>query len=359
MLFGGSAASWSGRKGEKAWTLRMIQFRSIRDMNTALVRALPWIPRDLDLIVGIPRSGMLAANLLSMYLNLPFTDLDGLLEKRVIQCGTSRKQSGLPPDQLFERARRVLVIDDCVGHGIQMRAVRARLAAAELPYEILYAAVYVSPEGLPLVDIAIEEISHQLPEGYFFSWNVMHHPYLSHCCMDIDGVLCRDPKPAEDTEGEEYDSFLSNSRPLYLPTVEIGWLVTGRLEKYRKLTEEWLQRHGVRYRELLMLNLPNARARREAGGAGPFKADTYSKTGASLFIESDPQEAAIIAKRSGKGVLCVAQEKMIYPDLGNRLPMLMRRPLASVLGRVVRRGSNRLVTLFRRHQNQQFIRKAY
>ena len=36
--------------------------------------------KNVDLVVGIPRSGMLPANLIAMYLNKPFTDINSFLE---------------------------------------------------------------------------------------------------------------------------------------------------------------------------------------------------------------------------------------------------------------------------------------
>lgn len=51
--------------------------------------------------------------------------------------------------------------------------------------------------------------------------------------MDIDGVLCADPTPEENDDGEKYRHFLLNTPPLFIPKVTIGTLVTSRLEKYR------------------------------------------------------------------------------------------------------------------------------
>ena len=53
------------------------------------------------------------------------------------------------------------------------------------------------------------------------------------------GLKCVSGKPIVNSismkEGEE--KFLAEARPLLGPTRKIGWLLTSRLEKYRKLTE--------------------------------------------------------------------------------------------------------------------------
>ena len=46
---------------------------------------------------------------------------------------------------------------------------------------------------------------------------------------------------------------------------EINTIVTSRLEKYREPTEKWLKDHGVKYKQLIMLDLPSAEERRKQG----------------------------------------------------------------------------------------------
>ena len=80
-----------------------------------------------------------------------------------------------------------------------------------------------------------------------FEWNLMHGTVLANSCVDIDGVLCLDPTDEENDDGECYARFLRDTPALLLPTAPVAWLVTSRLEKYRKQTAEWLARHEVRY----------------------------------------------------------------------------------------------------------------
>ena len=47
-----------------------MNYRNIDDLNHCILQHLSILPRDFDLIVGIPRSGMFPANLLALYLNL-------------------------------------------------------------------------------------------------------------------------------------------------------------------------------------------------------------------------------------------------------------------------------------------------
>jgi orotate phosphoribosyltransferase len=103
-----------------------------------------------------------------------------------------------------------------------------------------------------------------------FEWNIMHHAFLERSCIDLDGILCKDPTNDENDDGQNYRHFLINVEPLLRPSVEIGWIVTCRLEKYRKLTEEWLRKHSIKYKNLVMMNLPDKATRVALGNHAPI-----------------------------------------------------------------------------------------
>jgi hypothetical protein len=141
--------------------------------------------------------------------------------------------------------------------------------------------VYVAPGAQKHVDLYCDTVA--LPRC--FEWNLMHHKlFLSHICMDVDGVLCRDPSEDENDDGPRYRRFVTSAQPFYLPTHPVGWLVTSRLEKYRRETVEWLACHGVEYGKLIMMEYPDMKARQAANTYAQFKAATYLKTGAWLFV---------------------------------------------------------------------------
>ena len=49
-------------------------YRSMNDLNQAIVAWTRTLPRSPDLIVGIPRSGLLVANMIALYMNRAMTD---------------------------------------------------------------------------------------------------------------------------------------------------------------------------------------------------------------------------------------------------------------------------------------------
>jgi len=215
-----------------------------------------------------------------------------------------------------------------------MKQVKSRLKSAGLLHQIYYSAVYITPQCFKHVDFWYEIVD--LPR--VFEWNVMHHSILANSCVDIDGVLCRDPTNEENDDGENYIRFLKKVRPLIIPTKSIGWLVTCRLEKYRKFTEEWLEKYNIRYKNLVMMNLPNKEARIASGSHANYKARIYKKFNANLFIESSLNQAREIVRLTGKPAICFETGEMLNPgnlaiahNLGSKFrSKLIRNPFKAI-----------------------------
>ena len=283
----------------------MMEYRSVSDLNASVREWAQTELVDVDLVVGIPRSGLLAANLLCLHLNCPMTDVDGLCNGELLDTG--HRYVGAV--SAVSEAERVLVLDDSVNTGRQMTETRERLDGYDFPFDIEYGAVYISPDGYKYVDLWHEIV----PMPRVFEWNMTHHPNLGSWCVDIDGVLCRDPTERENDDGKRYEAFISEIEPRIIPTQKIGWLVTCRLEKYRDQTEAWLARHGIEYEELVMVDLPSKEARQRAGCHGEYKAAVYEATDASLFVESSVEQALEIVERTGRPVYCFEENRMIQP----------------------------------------------
>lgn len=277
-------------------------------MNAAIVGGLHGLPSDLDLVVGVPRSGLLAANLLSLAANIPMTDLDGFLAGRVFSSGFTKR--GAHVRRSLADMRKILVIDDSINMGAAMRDARARInGTTGTAAQLIFAAVYGSRKIHREVDLVFETV----PQPRMFEWNFMHHILLERSCVDIDGVLCIDPSPEENDDGPAYERFLRTARPLQKPSRRIGCLVTSRLEKYRALTQHWLARNGIQYGRLIMLDLPSKEERQRRSAHAGFKADFYRRSDAVLFIESEYDQAIKIATASEKPVLCTETQEMVLP----------------------------------------------
>ncbi|MBE9044837.1 phosphoribosyltransferase [Pleurocapsales cyanobacterium LEGE 10410] len=290
----------------------MMNFRTYDHMSSVLAKKLSLIPRDVDLIVGIPRSGLIPANILALHLNLPLTDLDGLIAGRMLGKGRTRthaKQKATVGD-----CRKVLVIDDSLRTGTTIATAKQKIEEANISQEIVYAAVYVDLDVDVDVSDLVDIYFDICPVPRMFEWNFMHHKTLKRACIEIDGVLCENPTARENDNGSNYLEFLENAKPLFIPSFPVGCLVTSRLEKYRPQTERWLEKQGIKYGELLMLDLPDSPTQEALKCHAHFKSKIYRQTKSKIFIESKLKQALEIAKYSNKPVICTETRRLVYPN---------------------------------------------
>ena len=313
-----------------------MQYRSSADLNRIIVENHYKIPPDVDLIVGIPRSGMLAANLLALHCNLAFVDLDGFIAGRIFCSGQHRAKIGSRLTSTAE-CRKALIIDDSIQTGKEMSRVRELLEKAGLTEKSIFAAAICQPGKEELVDLFFELV----PAPRVFEWNLMHGHTLPRSCVDIDGVLCVDPTKEQNDDGEKYRDFLKTAQPLRIPAARIGKLVTSRLEKYRGLTEEWLAKYHIQYDELVMMQYATATERQAAKTYASFKANVYANSDKTFFVESSDTLSAEIAKLSGKTVLCVETQCAYSPSGVPHIKQRARDSAAlakSFVGRAVRKS---------------------
>lgn len=278
-------------------------------MSACIRENLYKIPGDIDLVVGVPRSGMLAASIIGLSLNTRITDIEAYLADSLLAPDNTRKP-GKPAIKLPSQAQHVLVVDDSIRTGGSLRTIKDRLCTEDRVQTITFCTVYATLHSAPMVDVFFEVLEN--PRS--FEWNMFHRPLLAQCCVDIDGIICLDPTQDQNDDGAEYLDFLGNAKPLVKPTYLIGHLVTSRLEKYRAETEGWLKKHNIEYGKLHMLDLPDAATRQKMNCHAEFKAGVYrSIKDAVLFLESEPHQADKIANQSGKPALCFKTQKMHQP----------------------------------------------
>ncbi len=282
-----------------------MNYKTYEDLVDCIVKNLYKIPRDIDLIVGIPRSGTMVANILALYLNLPFTDIDNFLAGSILKTGSTRKcQNWI---KTTGDSKHVLIVDDSISSGRAIKEVKDQLKEEKILGKVTYLAVYSLAASCKKVDIYFEICE----QPRMFEWNYMHHWALEYCCMDIDGVICENPSIFQNDDGVHYLEFIKNAPPKFIPTQKIGYLVSCRLEKYRKETEKWLEKYHVEYGELVLVDNITAKERALSFNHADYKAEIYKKTKCFLFFESDYNQALEICQKSGKPVLCVTNRKLI------------------------------------------------
>ena len=288
-----------------------INFKSYEEFHkdiAAWERQLP----EFDAVCGVPRSGLIPAAYIATRRNLRMVDLCRLMHNPVNVIARSPLRSNNPVMRLNRPfGNKLLVVDDTTSdQGVTLSAIRNRLDEFEHDLEVTYAAVYRG------ADSAAADVSYEIvPQPRMFGWNWFRHWNLRQSMVDCDGVLCEDWKSRpEENEDPEFEDHVNNAKPLYIPDNPVQAVVTSRIEKYRKGTERWLKRHGVRYNALIMHPAATPEQRRKMGDHAERKAMTYAKGYKSkktiLFIESDEKQAKRIAQITKKPVLCTDVMRM-------------------------------------------------
>lgn len=305
-----------------------MNYINVNELNNDILNNLYKIPKDVDLIVGIPRSGMIVASLISVYLNKPLCDVESFINKKIYKSGSTKNTS--KSVKSFEEVKKVVIVDDSIATGKSLLEVKDKINKCNFNIKILYLAPYIVDSAKNKCDIYFKIVD--LPRK--FEWNLFHHVDLEHSCVDIDGVLCLDPSDMENDDGTKYEYFLKNAKIKYKPSRKIGYLVTSRLEKYRSLTEEWLKNNDIEYGKLIMMNVASAEERRKLGSHGKYKGEVYKQLkDAILFIESEASQAEEIREISGKSVICVDNNSFFSAKLGikNKIKNSIKKVLKRIL----------------------------
>ena len=288
----------------------MIKYITLSDLSETIRENIWKIPRDIDFIIGVPRSGMIAASIISSYLNVPLIDVDGYVAG-INPYGGSRLTYF---NMLHKKTNKALVIDDTVWNGRSMGEVKIKLSSVK-DVQFTYACVYMEGPGSSAVDFFLEDVrmfTNGFSQLVLYEWNIFQHTetVTLRCLYDIDGVLCVEP-PDERNE-KEYTEYITNPNPLFIPKSRIGGLITYRLESNRSVTEKWLNDNCVRYNELIMFNASTWEERQRSGISPEIhKANFYkSHSNYSLFVESSDYQAKRIFEITGKPAFSVECNKI-------------------------------------------------
>jgi adenine/guanine phosphoribosyltransferase-like PRPP-binding protein len=191
------------------------------------------LPSRIDVVIGIPRSGLIPASMIATSLGCPLTTPDLFAEGRF---WTSRLLEPPSPDSI----RSILLVDDSIDRGSSLEAARRRIEAADGDHRITTLAVVAHhPDAQRLVDL------HHcvLPHPTLFEWNLMHAKTMTTLSASLRGVL---------------------DRPDGVPRYTIDRVLAEGSEADRDATVAWLHERGVRYETLVMLA---GRSEREVLGA--------------------------------------------------------------------------------------------
>jgi len=133
-------------------------------------------------VVGIPRSGLLPASLVSNYLSIPLYSLTN--DSIVKLYSQSDNGGGRMHNYVHDESLPLLVLDDTCFSGHEIRKVKSVLGENN----ILYASVFTTNPGKTNLDFYSKTLSYP----HVLEWNLFDAEPLKNGVLDMDGVLCEE-----------------------------------------------------------------------------------------------------------------------------------------------------------------------
>lgn len=256
---------------------------------------------NFDAICGVPRSGLIPAAHIALRRNIRLVDLSSLLQNPDEAIASAYMRQSNPIVKYKKPfGKKLLIVDDSTSdESVTFNELREKLknTSLDITYGVVYRTSEKSKTDLYLCDVA---------QPRLFEWNIWRNRKLEKTLCDMDGVLCEDWKGTPESDKDDlFANHVLNAKPLYIPEWPIIAVVTSRLERYRKATEAWLQKHEVKYTKLIMHPAETPEVRRKLNDHAERKALAYKQNADSLlFIESDKNQAKKIHALTKKPVLC-------------------------------------------------------
>lgn len=274
-----------------------------------LIKKLPPIKG----IIGCPRSGLIPASIIATKLSIPLYSFSNgeLIKLSDISSNGGYRMHRFSSDENLP----LLIMDDTVFYGHQMRRSLSSLREKFPNESFITGCIYCYPESKSVPDFYEKGLSYP----HILEWNIFGCGYMEISYIDFDGIFSPDVPPEIDSNESLYVDYITNVQPIKqnIPTLfSCGAVCTGRLEKYRDITEKWLLKNKVRYNKLIMLNgTKEWRDSNHSVNVGKFKAAELAKSNCSFFIESCDYQSRIISdelKNMGKKafVICPNSKKV-------------------------------------------------
>jgi uncharacterized HAD superfamily protein len=271
------------------------------DLHRLIQANLSSIDPKTDLIVAIPRSGYVPAGHIATLLNKPMISLESFSNVSQVDNRFTLRSLLIPKSN----PKNILIVDDTTCTGSRMNNA-VELVSKRWPMS-----------SITTLSVAVASNFDFRPDVYFFespaprmfAWNMFNHSQLTkHLAVDLDGILCDDPKKEQNDDGTRYLDFIGSARIKVRPQEKVKAIVTGRLEKYREQTEDWLQKNDIHYMHLFMNDAPSALYRRtekfnitgfEVDQISHFKSVILQEIKPTAFVESNLGQASNIHKITG------------------------------------------------------------
>lgn len=263
-----------------------MSFKSYETISNYIFNNLYKIPENIDLVVGIDRSGMIIALMIANYLHKNAISFDEFIDNNFN----------------IDNIKNVLITDDTVVRGNTLRQIEKKVKSLNKfdNLNIKFLAVYSCTQDVKVSDVIM---------GYnntWFQFCLFYNGSMTSVSMyQIQGNLCRKPTKEEMQDEEKYLDYINNVKPYQRPNKKsISCIITDRPEKYRKQTQEWLKKYNYKYNKLIMMP-------QNINDKVKYKGQIYKNSSEKLYISNNKKQSIEINKIANKQVLCTQTMQII------------------------------------------------
>ncbi|MDN6900284.1 phosphoribosyltransferase [Oenococcus sicerae] len=209
-------------------------YRTIDDLNNLIKENLARLQSyDFDLIVGLPRRGMIPATLIGLFLNKPvvsFNELNANLASEKIGYRLQEESAKFPKSY-----NNILLVDDSTDEGSVFEQAITKLDDATAK-KVTTLSIYATAKGGTRVDLHLET----LEEPKLYEWNISHKKAaLADAAMRFEGIIAT-------------NALTGKWIPITLPSYPVKLIYSGLREKHREKLETFLHDNGVEFEQLQM-----------------------------------------------------------------------------------------------------------
>jgi len=268
---------------------KLLTLLDLTKMTTELVSKIT----NAACIIGVARSGLIPASIIATLTHKPLLILNQKTGEITGPYG------GLRFDTSVQLNGIVYIVDDSSWSGTHIKLAKEIVSKSFKNNEIKTVAIIASTNTYKLVDLW-----HTSYDLHLFEWNLFNT--FADCAYDFDGVLCRDFTLNEDDDGPIYEhAMIHMERSIIQPKRNKFSIITARLEKYRDITEKWLQDNEFSNYDLYM-HPATTKSKRNKTNIAEWKANILCGLPHRYYIESNDDLAQEIAKycKGKKIIIC-------------------------------------------------------
>src|SRR5512137_1553837 len=137
---------------------------------------------DFDIVVGIPRSGLMTASMIAIEFGKPLSTPDQIIEGKFWITKTNTKNLRINID-----TSKILLVDDSAGTGSTMLQAYNLIKLYKPDIQIRTLATLVSDPASP--DYLYKRFTRKQP---VIVRALMHNAFIPPVAYDMDGVICED-----------------------------------------------------------------------------------------------------------------------------------------------------------------------